>query len=282
MNNSEWVKLSPKKAFLKCGSCSSAMFHLLSQEFDNDNVTVEKACDLLAGGIAQKGYQCGMLWGASLAAGAESFKRYSDNDKAIASSITASQYIVESFVKRTKTVNCREISGVDWENKFDFALYMAKTILQGFVYSPCFKLIDKWTPEAIRAASQGLDSKQIYNAGCKSCATEVVKRMGATVQESIVVSGFAGGIGLSGNGCGALSAAIWYKMFNWTKNNPGKSPVFFNNQDVKSLLRAFYIQTDSEMLCRKICGKQFLSIDDHSEYIRGGGCSKIIEALAKA
>lgn len=273
-------KLTPKKAFMKCGSCSSAMFHLLNQEFDNLNEAEEKACDLLAGGVAQKGHQCGMLWGASLAVGAESFKRYSDKNKAIASSIKASQHIVESFEKRTKTVNCREISGVDWENKFDFALYMAKTILQGFVYSPCFKLIDKWTPEAIRAASQGLDSNQIYSEPCLSCATEVVKRMGATEQESIVVSGLAGGIGLSGNGCGALSAAIWYKMLDWSKKNPGKNPAFFNNQDVKSLLRSFYIRTDSEMLCRKICGKHFESIDEHTDYIRGGGCKNIIEALA--
>jgi len=276
------VKLTPKKAFMKCGTCSSAMFHLLNQEFDNLSETEEKACDLLAGGIAQKGHQCGMIWGASLAVGVESLKRHSDKNDAIASSITASQYIVESFEKRTKTVNCREISGIDWENKLDFALYMAKTILQGFVYSPCFKLIDKWTPEAIQAANKGFAGKKIYSKNCISCASEVVKKMGASEQESIIVSGFAGGIGLSGNGCGALSAAIWYKMLDWAKKNTGKNPAFFNNQDVKSLLRSFYIQTDSEMLCRKICGKQFESIDEHSDYIRSGGCKNIIEALANS
>jgi C_GCAxxG_C_C family probable redox protein len=276
------VKLTPKKAFMKCGTCSSAMFHLLNQEFDNLSETEEKACDLLAGGVAQKGHQCGMLWGASLAVGAESLKRHRDKNDAIASSITASQYIVESFEKRTKTVNCREISGIDWENKLDFALYMAKTILQGFVYSPCFKLIDKWTPEAIQAANKGFACKKIFSKNCISCASEVVKKMGASEQESIIVSGFAGGIGLSGNGCGALSAAIWYKMLDWAKKNIGKNPAFFNNQDVKSLLRSFYIQTDSEMLCRKICGKQFESIDEHSDYIRSGGCKNIIEALANS
>ena len=48
--------------------------------------------------------------------------------------------------------------------------------------------------------------------------------MGGTEEESIMVAGFAGGIGLSGNACGALSAAIWYKMLGWAKNNPDKSP----------------------------------------------------------
>ncbi|MCK7536420.1 MAG: C-GCAxxG-C-C family protein [Marinilabiliales bacterium] len=48
--------------------------------------------------------------------------------------------------------------------------------------------------------------------------------MGGTEEESIMVAGFAGGIGLSGNTCGALTAAIWYKMLEWGKNNPTEKP----------------------------------------------------------
>ena len=33
--------------------------------------------------------------------------------------------------------------------------------------------------------------------------------MGGSEEEIAMVAGFAGGLGLSGNGCGALSAAIW-------------------------------------------------------------------------
>jgi C_GCAxxG_C_C family probable redox protein len=281
MNNPNKVKLNPRRVFWKCGACSHAMFHLLNHEFDNPKEDEEKASDLLAGGIAQKGYQCGMLWGAALAVGAESYRRYSDKSEAIASAITASQYLVESFAKRTKSVNCRDITRVDWENKFDMAIYMVKTIMQGFIYSPCFNLIVKWTPEAIQAANQGLSEKPVQDQPCMSCASEVVKKMGASEEEAVMVAGFAGGIGLSGNACGALSATIWYKMLNWSKKNPGKTPSYFNNPDAKIILKAFYIQTDSEMLCSRICGKQFTSIDEHTEYIRSGGCGKLIDALAK-
>jgi C_GCAxxG_C_C family probable redox protein len=281
MKNSNKVKLNPRKVFWKCGACSHAMFHLLNHEFDNPREIEEKASDLLAGGIAQKGYQCGMLWGAALAVGTESFRRYGNNSEAIASAITASQYLVGSFTKRTKSVNCRDITRVDWENKFDMVIYMVKTIMQGFIYSPCFNLIVKWTPEAIQAANHGLSEKPVQDQPCVSCASEVVKKMGASDEEAVMVAGFAGGIGLSGNACGALSATIWYKMLDWGKKNPGKTQSYFNNQDVKIILRAFYIQTDSEMLCSKICGKQFKSIDEHSGYIRSGGCGKLIDALAK-
>lgn len=281
MSNLNKEKLNPRKVFWKCGACSHAMFHLLNHEFDNFKENEEKASDLFAGGIVQKGHQCGMLWGGALAVGVESFRRYNNKSEAIASAITASQYLVESFHKRTKTVNCRDISKVDWENKFDFVIYMVKTIAQGFVYSPCFNLIVKWTPEAILAANKGLSEKTIQSQPCMSCATEVVRKMGASDEEAVMVAGFAGGIGLSGNACGALGAVIWYKMLDWSKKHPGKTPAMFNNQEVKTILRAFYIQTDSEVQCDKISGTQFKTIDEHSEYVRGGGCSRLIDALAK-
>jgi len=280
MDHSNKVKLNPRIVFWKCGACSHAMFHLLNHEFDNQKKSEEKASDLLAGGIAQKGYQCGMLWGSALAVGAESYRRNSDKSEAIASAISTSRQLLDSFTKRTKTVNCRDISKVDWEKKLDFVLYMMKTMMQGFVYNPCFNLIVKWTPEAIQAANQGLSGKPVHSLPCMSCASEVVKKMGATDEEAVMVAGFAGGIGLSGSACGALSATIWYKMLDWSKKNPGKTPSYFNNQDTKKILRALYIQTDSEILCHKICGQQFNTIDEHSEYVRGGGCGKLINTLA--
>ncbi|MFO7656850.1 MAG: C-GCAxxG-C-C family (seleno)protein [Bacteroidales bacterium] len=282
MNNVNKEKLNPRKVFWKCGACSHAMFHLLNHEFNNIKPLEEKASDMLAGGIAQKGHQCGMIWGGSLAVGAESFRRYGDKNNAIASAINASKLLTDSFKKRTRTVNCRDIVKIDWDNKFHFTIYMLKTIAQGFVFSPCFNLIVKWTPEAIQSANKGLSENINPNQACFSCATEVVKKMGATEEESIMVAGFAGGIGLSGNACGALAAAIWYKMLDWGKKNPGKSQSLFSNQDAKKVLRAFYMQTDSEMLCNKICNRNFNTIDEHSDYIKSGGCSNLIAALATA
>ncbi len=275
-------KLNPRKIFWERGACSHAVYHLLNHEFDNVKPELEKASDMLAGGIAQKGHQCGMLWGGSLAIGTEAFRRYGDSDLAIATTINTSKHLVDSFQRRTHCVNCRDIAKLDWENKFQFAIYMLKTIAQGFVFSPCFNLIVKWTPEAIHAANKGLSEPINYSNPCISCSTEVVKKMGATEEESIIVAGFAGGIGLSGHACGALSAAIWYKMLIWGKNNLNKSQSMFNNPDVKKVLKAFYIQTNSEVLCKTICNKNFITIDEHSDYIKNGGCKNIIEALAKS
>jgi ribosomal protein S27E len=257
------------------------MFHLLNHEFNNEKPQEEKASDLLAGGINQKGHQCGLLWGASLAVGAESYKRYKDSNEAVYAAIIASQHILQSFEKRTKTVNCRDIAKVDWENRLQFIIYMIRTILHGFVYSDCFNLMVKWTPEAYKAAEEGLSSMTIQNTKCVSCASEVVKKMGGNEEETIMAAGFAGGIGLSGNACGALSAAIWYKMLKTIQTEKEKKITMFNNPDAKKILRIFYKQTDSEILCRNICGKTFLTPQEHTEYIEMGGCASIIKALSE-
>ncbi len=273
--------MNPRKTFFKCGTCSQAMFCLINDQFGNIKPLEEKAVDIMAGGIAQKGNQCGLLWGGSLAIGTESYQRFNSKDEAIAMAIYGSGNLMSSFYKRKQTVNCREISKVDWENKFQFTFYILKTLAYGFVFSPCFNLISKWTPEAIAAVKKSFETKISWNEPCLSCATEVIKKMGGTEEESIMVAGFAGGIGLSGNACGALSGAMWFKMLQFSKIHNGKIQSIFNNPEAKKIIRNFYMHTDSEVECIKICRRKFNTIDEHSEYIKNGGCEKIIAILAQ-
>jgi len=282
MDNSITKQQNAKEVFRKCGTCSQTFAHLLNREFGNPNEEIERAIDPLAGGIANQGHQCGMLWGAAMAVGEEAFRRNPDRDKAIAVAVTATQHIVESFVNRTNTVNCKEIIGYDLSKVFDLVKYMLKTMAKGMNNSTCFNLAADWAPEAIQAGKEGLAAEQIHlNHQPVSCASEVVKKMGATDEEMVMIAGFAGGLGLSGNACGALSAAIWLKTLRWCQAHPGKTPPMFNNPIAKKALKAFREQTASEMLCHKIAGKHFSNIDDHSEYIHSGGCAKLMEMLAQ-
>ncbi len=282
MEKSENKKLNPRMEFWRRGACSNAMFHILNHEFKNSKLKEEKAADMLAGGIAQKGHQCGMLWGGALAIGTEAYRRFDDKNKAAAVAINATKKLVVSFEQRTHSVNCRDIAKVDWENKFQFRIYMLKTIARGFIFSPCFNLIVKWSPEAIRATSEGLSETVPIAQPCVNCASELVKKMGATDEESTMVAGFAGGIGLSGNACGALGAAVWYRMLEWAKNNPDTPPSMFNNPTAKNVIQAFYLKTDSRVLCKDICNRSFNTIDEHSEYIKSGGCKELISTMVHA
>lgn len=274
MIKSKAIKLKTKRVFLKKGTCSRTFFYILNREFGYPMEDEEHAADPLAGGIVQQGYQCGMLWGASFAVGAESFRRCSDRGQAIATSITATQHIMKSFLSRAKSIECLDITNCDFSSKFSIAKYF----FSGKFYS-CFKLAEKWAPEAIKAATEGLSLKQIDLPQLPvNCASEVARKMGASDEEMVMVAGFAGGLGLSGNGCGALSAAIWMTILAEIKKQNWKSSI--SDPITEKLLNAFYEATDYEMLCRKISGQSFKTINDHTEFIKNGGCDKLIKILA--
>jgi hypothetical protein len=97
-----------------------------------------------------------------------------------------------------------------------------------------------------------------------------------------LVAGFAGGIGLSGNACGALGAAIWMKTLAWCREQPGKTFPFFNNPGMNDILKAFDAATGSEMRCHQITGRRFKTVSEHTEFIETGGCDKLIQVLARS
>jgi putative redox-active protein with C_GCAxxG_C_C motif len=269
------IKRKIKRTFLKKGTCSRLFFYLINREYDSPMDEEEKATDNLAGGIMQQGYQCGMLWGASMALGAESYKRCKDKNQAISLAILSTQHVMRSFINRTSSADCIDITNCDWSKKSSIAKYF----FSGKVFS-CLKLAEKWAPEAILAAEEGLSvENSLLPKEVLSCATQVVKKMGATDSQSVIVAGFAGGMGLSGNGCGALSAAIWMNSMEWNKENPDKSG--YPNPKADNTLEVFLKETDYKFKCSSICGKTFKSIDEHTEFLKNGGCEKLINKLAE-
>lgn len=281
MNPSQSIKNDTKKVFREKGTCSHTFAYLLNREFGKNKETEERATDPMAGGLMQKGHQCGMLWGASLAVGAEAYRRSQNSEEAIRLAITATQKLLESFSKRTNTINCRDITHSNLDNFFGLTKYMIKTMIQGMNNSTCFNLAENWLPEAIQSAKEGLSQEPTDSTQKPiSCATEVAKKMGATDEEMSMVAGFAGGLGLSGNACGALSTAIWMNSLTWIKEHPDKSA--FKNKNAKATFKAFNTETNFEMLCHNICQQQFKTIDEHTQFIKNGGCSKLIETLAES
>lgn len=271
---SQRAKLKGTRTFLKKGTCSRTFFYILDREFGHPREVEEKAVDPLAGGILQQGYQCGMLWGASMAVGAEALRRYGDPGKATGIAILATRHIMKSFEKRTSSIECEDITQTDFQNKRSFARYM----LSGKFIS-CFKLAGKWAPEALNAAEEGLaqDHKDLPEKS-RSCASEVVRLMGGNEEQILMAAGFAGGLGLSGSGCGALAAAVWMNAVIHNMQGTGKSASYDPTAD--PTLKVFYEETDYEIECEKICGQTFTTPEEHSKFLKNGGCTKLMETLA--
>ena len=270
------MKIKPKdvkKIFRKCGACSNTFFYIVNREYGQPREIQEFATDTLAGGILREGRQCGMLWGASMAVGAESFRRHGNTAEAVAVTMDTTKRLMESFAKRTKSVECIDITETDFKSKWSFFKYMISA-----KFRSCFTLAADWAPDAVKTAEEGLSAEPPeLDEMPVNCAMEVARKLAATNEEAHMVAGLAGGMGLSGSGCGALGAAIWMNTMKYCEENPGKNA--YSNPMADKTIKIFREATGNELECKNICGKKFESIEEHSEYIKSGGCSKIIDAL---
>lgn len=230
----------------------------------------------LAGGIMQHGYQCGMIWGATLAAGAQAYRLLGPGPQAETRAIIAAQRIVESFRSQNNTMNCIDITGMDRSSS---AMQMTMHFLIKGGSIRCFRMAAKYAPAAFSEINTALSEKNIEAPPSPvSCSAMLAQKMGVSDMHAVMVAGFAGGIGLNGGACGALGAAIWFMGMNRLREGARKSD--YNDPRALDVINKFLKCTNYEFGCAKIVGRKFENINGHAAYLSDGGCSKIIEVLA--
>ena len=235
----------------------------------------ERAADPLAGGIT-KGYQCGMIWAAALAAGVRAYRLYGAGPQAEAHAIIAAQAMLQAFRAQNKNTNCRDIT------RINMAAATTPMIVRFLVKSAptgsCFGMAARYAPRAFSEIESAISSDQgEAPPDPVSCAGLVARKMGASAMHQVMAAGLAGGIGLSGGACGALGAAIWIGGINVL--NKGDK-IGFQAPHAHDVLERFQTSTGCEFECSRIVGRRFESIADHAGYVRAGGCGKLIEVLA--
>lgn len=237
----------------------------------------EKATIFLAGGIAGQGYQCGMLWGAALAAGAQAYRVYGSDSKAEAAAIIASQKAVDIFRTQSKDeINCLEITDLNLQGENQL-LPILKFFLKGGPIG-CLGMAARYAPLAFREIDVAFSDENFpVPSAPVSCSTMLAKKMGASKIHAVMAAGLAGGIGLSGGACGALGTAIWIQAMNRIEEPAG---IDFSVPWIDKLIKKFVESSDYEFECSKIVGRKFESIPDHAEYTCKRGCSNIIDTLA--
>lgn len=233
----------------------------------------------LAGGVASMGYQCGMLWGAALAAGAQAYRLFGFGPQAETAAIIATQRLVESFRTHTNNeINCLEITEINFQGK-NQALPILKFFLKGGPIV-CFRMTARYAKDTFSGINTAFSEEHIEAPPPPiSCAGLLAQKKGVSDLHAVMTAGFAGGIGLSGGACGVLGATIWITSMN----RPGEVDGFnYSDSWVGDVIEKFLESSDYEFECTDIVGRKFESIDDHARYLRQGGCSKIIEVLASS
>ena len=268
-------QVKTKRLFLKKRSCAKTLFYIVNKEFGHHFELEERAVELLSKGILLPGHQCGLVWGAALAVGVEAFSSGENDNQRIDKALNTTSQLVNSFERTTNGDNYKFIYNKNFNQQSTISSY----IFNGRLLR-CLKLADRWVPKALNVANLNLrltiDNDE-DNYTC--CAMRVVEKMGGSHQESIMVAGFSGGLGLSGNTCGALAATVWYKGLQWLKEHPEEKhyPIAYSQKTVKDFLKI----SQGEHLCPYLSGKHFNTLDDHSKFIHEGGCNKLIELLAQ-
>jgi hypothetical protein len=262
------------RTFLTVGTCSETLIKVLDGIYDDPLPLEERAAMPFAGGIAQHGYQCGLIWGATLAAGARAFRLFGPGPEAETRAISAAHGLVESLMSNYGNIDCMELTGTDWKRSATVLKYLIK----GGTFK-CFAMAAKFA----RIAQGVIDAAFSEGSGGTpprpaNCASVLARKLGADERHTVMAAGLAGGIGLSGDACGALGTAIWIDGMNRMRAGEGK--MTYKNPAALAIVEKFLESADYKFECSEIVGRTFQDIDDHARFIRDGGCSKIIEALA--
>jgi len=224
----------------------------------------------------QHGYQCGMIWGATLASGAQAYRLLGPGPQAETKAIITAQRLVESFRAQNNNINCLEITNID-KSSSTMQMIMCFLIKGGTI--GCIRMASRYARVAFSEINSALPEKSIdVPSPPISCAAMLAQKMGVSDMHTVMAAGFAGGIGLCGDACGALGAAIWINGMNSYKEQANK--ISFNDPKALDTIDRFVKCTDFKFECSEIVGRRFTNIDDHAGYLRNGGCSKIIEVLA--
>jgi hypothetical protein len=261
--------------FLKRGTCSQTLLSIVNRAYSYPLPGEEKAADPLAGGIMQHGYQCGLIWGASLAAGAEAYRRFGAGPRGEAAAILAARRLVDSFRTQNQHTNCVELTGLDASSTtLDMVTHF---FLKGGTVD-CCRMAARYAPLAFDEIEATLSGQHDHgSAPTVSCAAELARAMGASELQVGMAAGLAGGIGLSGGGCGALGAAIWLVGIR-TLERGGR--VAFKSDEARDVIERFLKVTDFELECSAIVGRTFESVAAHAEHLQQGGCARVLAALA--
>jgi hypothetical protein len=211
-----------------------------------------------------------MVWGAALAAGSEAGRRFGPGGEAEAAAIAAARRVVEAFRDRHGVVDCFGLT----ETNLGSNREVWKFLLTGKPVR-CFHMAAQYAPVAVATVRDALHRVPgDVPAPPVSCSALVARQLGASDRHVVTAAGLAGGIGLSGGGCGALGAAIWLDAMN------GGGSVEVVEARAARLVDRFLKASGYRFECVEIAGRRFVDLADHAAYLLAGGCAAILAALA--
>ncbi|MCP4898135.1 MAG: C_GCAxxG_C_C family protein [bacterium] len=277
-----------KEWWLRGVSCSEASTTTHNRCAGIATPLEEQASHLLSGGMMHQGNACGLLSGAVLSAGLQAARRFDDDAMRSAATLCASVRLAEAFRESSGAVDCREITGQSLATLREKAQYMREGKAR-----QCGQMLMKW---ANRTDTLVDDVLTEFESGepspsCANCAVETFEKIASEEEFAqsgpTYVAGLAGGVGLLGRSCAALTVGILILTLRHyaSRRSQRRDSRFLGSlhelgfarfrKRPARLLQEFKLRFGSD-LCSEIIGRLFTSPDDHASFIAEGGCREVI------
>ncbi|MDP6346526.1 MAG: C-GCAxxG-C-C family protein [Alphaproteobacteria bacterium] len=283
-----------KAWWLRCVSCSEASTTLINRTAGAEAPLLEQAAHLFSGGFMHQGQACGHLWGAALAAGIRAAETSRDEHIRSAATLHAAIRLAERFSDDGWAFSCRENIGADLTSLNGRLRYLRSDKPRA-----CGRKALAWASDAdaaIDAALAEFDPDAV-DKPCANCAVECLRGIAAPAEvpadDRCVVAGLAGGLGLTGNVCAAISVGVFalsLRHYADRGNRPrdGMLRAAIQELDLIDLglrrrprrLLGDFAARFGGLRCVDIVGRRFDGIDDHTRHVADGGCQEVIGFVA--
>jgi hypothetical protein len=233
-----------------------------------------------------------LLTGAAVAAGFLARRRFSDDGMRSTAALYATIQIAKAYPELAGSANCRDITEVSLTNLSGRLRY-----LQHGKARMCGRLHLRWAPQAHELIKKALTQfeAQLPVRECANCAVRTLEKAvtsaGMQKEDAVVAAGLAGGVGLLGNVCGALAVGVFtLSAIHYLRKERIKrdSRIRGSFQELAGTrfrgsathLRLAFIDRFGSDLCSQIIRRHFKDIEDHTIFIKSGGCQEIIDFIA--
>ena len=278
--------------WLRCVACSEASVTTQLHGFGIKEPAYEQALHSFSGGFMHLGHSCGLLTGAAVAAGFLARRRFDDNVTRSAAALYATIQLAKAYSELAGSVNCKDITEVSLTNLTGRLRYLQKGKAR-----ICGRLHLRWASQAHELIKKALTQfgAQQPARECANCAVRAMKKVltpaGMKEEDAVLAAGLAGGVGLLGNVCGALAVGVFaLSVIHYLGKDSKKrdSRIRGSLEELAGTryrgpttrLRLAFLDRFGSDLCGQIIHRHFKDIEDHSIFIKSGGCQEVIEFIA--
>ena len=270
--------------WLRCVACSEASMTTQMRGFGFEEPVYEQAIHAFSGGFMHQGHASGLLTGAVLAAGFVAQKRFKDDKSRSGAILHTAVQLAREFPEYSGFINCREITEKDLTKIGGRLSYYREGLGK-----MCGRLHLRWAPHAQELIEKSLMEYE-PKGSCSNCAVRTMQNLESTTGlktgTPTLMAGFAGGVGLSGNVCAALSAGVYamttsYQIGRRKKKRDSQfrgsieELIGKNYRGTLTSFRLKFTEQFGSVLCLDIIDRHFKDVEDHARFVDQGVCENV-------